>query len=169
MNPALRLDDLASSCRWVAWEEVERANKDGTKTKLPINPHTGGMAKVPTDPSTWGTRAQAEARWRKLDDGRPGGIGIVLGDFDGVCLGGIDLDRCLDPETMDIDEWPAKVLERFDTYAEFSPSGEGIKIFFQCDPECRELLETNTDGKIKVRKSFTCGEHEEMALDFARF
>ena len=170
----LRLDDLVTAPRWVAWREEERNNKDGTilKTKIPYCPVSDNIerqARIPTDPGTWGTREQAEQRWRQLDDGRPGGIGIVLGDFDGVCLGGIDLDRCLDPATMEIDEWPGKVLDRLATYSEFSPSGEGVKLIFQCDPKCWQLLPKGTDGEPQATKSFALGEHREMSLARARF
>ena len=105
-----RLDDLVGESRWVAWRQEKRTNRDGGTfaTKIPFDPHSERPAKIPTDPNTYGTREAALSRWRQLDNGSPGGIGIVLGDIDGVCLMGIDLDGCLDPATQEVAEWPMR-------------------------------------------------------------
>jgi hypothetical protein len=42
---------------------------------------------------------------------------------------GIDLDDCRDPETGELTAFAQQMLRRFDTYAEVSPSGCGVKIF----------------------------------------
>src|SRR5262245_61577264 len=112
------LGDLADLPRWVAWRTEERRKKDGSvyKTKIPRDPHTGREARIPTDPATWGTRAQAERRWSRLNDGRPGGIGFVLGDLgNGFHLMGIDLDQCItkhdDESNLDLDPFANEILE----------------------------------------------------------
>jgi hypothetical protein len=48
---------------WVAWREE---TQNGRATKIPKNPATGRNASVPTDPSTYGTRAEAETRGEKI-------------------------------------------------------------------------------------------------------
>src|SRR5262249_57367589 len=127
--------------RWVAWreEERERADSISVKTKIPYDPNSNGQAKIPTNPATWGTRAKAEQRWSWLDDGRPGGVGIVLGDLgNGFCLMGLDLDRCIDPNNgdgIDIDPFTNTILERFNSCSEVSPSRTGIKVFFLIQAE----------------------------------
>lgn len=123
------LDDLADQRRWVAWHiEVE----NGRRTKIPINPHTGKRAEIPTNPATWGTQEEATRRWKRIAKGEDGGIGIVLGSLkDGTTLLGIDLDGCFDPKSERIEPWAKEVLDRFNTYAEVSPSGKGIKLFFR--------------------------------------
>ena len=59
-----RLADFATVPRWVAWRQEERKNQDGSafKTKIPYDPNTGKAARIPTDPTTYGTREQAERR-----------------------------------------------------------------------------------------------------------
>ena len=71
-------DPLATTARWVAWVNELRGEKS---TKVPHSPH-GGMAKS-DDPSTWGTRAEAEAKAAKIVNGLGGGIGYELGDLGG--------------------------------------------------------------------------------------
>src|SRR5262245_6239065 len=95
------LNDFNHVSRWVAWREEERTRQDGSKfkTKIPYDPNSLRHARIPTDPSTYGSRDQAERRWNRLDDGRPGGVGIVLGELDSeTALMGIDLDTCIDLE-----------------------------------------------------------------------
>jgi len=167
------LADLANEKIWVAWQQEQR---NGKLTKIPKNPATGGNAMVPTNPSTYGTRAAAEKRWQsiqKKNKDAVGGIGIVLGELgDGLYLVGIDLDSCLTNGT--IDEWALIVIARFDTYAEISPSGTGVKLFFLMTADgWKELLDllgvNQTDRKQLTRKAFTAGPHREIAIDTARF
>jgi hypothetical protein len=173
------LDDLATLPRWVAWREEMITAKDGTErpTKIPYDPHRrSSRARIPTDASTWGTRKQAERCWeglRENDDDAIGGVGIVLGVLDdGSLLMGIDLDRCFDDDDQ-LATWAVKVIERFATYSEVSPSGKGIKLLFRVARSDRraveKLLGTNTEGKPKARKTFSAGEHREIAIDRARF
>jgi hypothetical protein len=115
---------LAAEPRWVAWRNEQRKDK---KTKIPYAP-AGGMAKA-DDPSTWGPRMAAEQRQKRISNGLGGGIGIELGDLGGdtyIC--GIDLDSCLDCDKLA--PWAAAILKAAPSYAEISPSGTGIKLFF---------------------------------------
>jgi hypothetical protein len=43
---------------------------------------------------------------------------------------GIDLDTCRDPTTEIFQDWAQEVINRFETYAEVSPNGKGVKLFF---------------------------------------
>jgi primase-polymerase (primpol)-like protein len=145
------LDDLASAPRWVAWREEERTNRNGTTkpTKIPYDPRTGGRARIPTHLQDCGTREQTARRWAQMDDGRPGGIGFVLGDIDGDCVWGIDLDGCITTKAdgkQSVAPWAARVLERFNSYAEVSPGKCGIKTLFLAQPEWAPLLGANADG-----------------------
>jgi putative DNA primase/helicase len=170
----LTLDDLIDLRRWVAWRSEPRERQNGTIdiTKLPYDPNSKGMAEVPTNPATWGSREQAERRWQELDDGRPGGVGIVLGDLGGgLVLLGIDLDGCLGDSG--IADWALKIIERFNSYSEISPSGNGVKIFFVIAASdlgtVRPLFGKNTDGKWKWRRTFNAGKGREVAIDRGRF
>jgi putative DNA primase/helicase len=119
------LDSLADEPRWVAWRSEERG---GRLTKIPYSPG-GGKAKA-DDPSTWGTRAEAEAGAQRLVNGLGGGIGIELGDlgFD-IYLGGLDLDSCIAADGT-LAPWAAAILDAVPSYGERSPSDQGIKLFF---------------------------------------
>jgi hypothetical protein len=171
INPkdiVLPLDDLADAPRWVAWREEVRTRKDGTeyKTKIPYDPNNDRLARIPTDSSTWGTRKEAERRWRKIDDGSRGGVGIVLGQLkDGHALMGIDLDRCFNKKG--ITDCAVEIIKRFASYAEVSPSGQGVKLFFLANPSRRARIKQLLIGK--TRKAFTAGEHREIAIDLERF
>jgi putative DNA primase/helicase len=118
------LNAFADKPRWIAWRNETR---NGRTTKVPHAPQ-GGKARA-DDPSTWGTRATAEARAAKIVNGAGGGIGIQLGDLDdGNFLAGIDLDSCIVDDGT-IAPWAADLLSAVPTYAEKSPSGRGIKLF----------------------------------------
>jgi putative DNA primase/helicase len=119
------LDALASEPRWVAWRIEIRGDK---RAKVPYAPQ-GGRAKA-DDHSTWGSRAEAEARAARIVDGQGGGVGIELGDLGGdTHLAGIDLDSCISEEgTLAL--WAEAILSTAPTYAEVSPSGRGLKAFF---------------------------------------
>jgi hypothetical protein len=120
------LDDLAALPRWIAWRYEIRTGKP---TKVPYAPR-GGTAKA-NDPATWGTRAAAEAQATKIANGVGGGVGIMLGDLcDGTVLGGIDLDACIGDDGAST-PWADAILAAVPSYAERSPSGRGIKLFFR--------------------------------------
>jgi hypothetical protein len=148
-HSAVNLTDLAKLPRWVAWQTEGRGAK-GKPTKVPYNPMTGRKA-MADSPRTWGARAAAEKLAPELP--RPfdiGGVGLELGDHEGVAIGGIDLDTCLDAEAK-LAPWADLVMQRFATYAETSPSGTGVKLFFTYDPAdapaLRKTMGTQTGKK----------------------
>jgi hypothetical protein len=59
--------------------------------------------------------------------GQCDGIGFVLHPEDGFI--GIDIDHCLDLNTSKWEEWAIDIFRKLDSYGEFSPSGQGIRIF----------------------------------------
>ena len=79
---------------WICWGVEER---NGNATKVPYSPH-GGKASV-DDPSTWGTIEQAQTHLGRNE--KLSGIGFVFAENDPFC--GIDLDKCRDTETGEID------------------------------------------------------------------
>lgn len=89
-------------------------------------------------------------------------MGVFLGGDDALRMGGVDLDSCYDPVTKKLEPWAQEVVERFASYAEISPSGKGVKVFFQyagTDLEpLRAVMET------KWSKSWSRGTHVEIAL-----
>jgi predicted P-loop ATPase len=117
---------LGRQRRWVTWR-VELRN--GKPTKVPYSPSGAARAKA-DDPSTWGTRQEAEAAVPRIVNGLGGGIGLELGDLgNGIAVGGIDLDSCRIADEA-LAPWAAEVMQRFGSYTEISPSGTGAKVFF---------------------------------------
>jgi primase-polymerase (primpol)-like protein len=116
------LDALASEPRWVAWRIEIRGDKPA---KVPYAPQ-GGRAKA-DDHSTWGSRAEAEARAARIVDGQGGGVGIELGGLGGdTHLAGIDLDSCLSEEGA-LAPWAEAILSAAPTYATtFGRSSTGL-------------------------------------------
>jgi len=140
--------DLASRPRWVAWKY------EGTQ-KVPVSPHTGFKADA-TNPANWARRENAEARFRK---GGCEGVGIVLGTSGGETLGGVDLDGCRNPETGAIEPWATAIVDLFTTYAEVSPSGTGLKLFFRYNPADLPRFQETFAKPDKMEQSFLNGSH----------
>lgn len=113
--------DLIEKNKWICWREEER---DGDKTKIPINPRTGKYASS-TDDSTW-TDYQTAKNAHKNTQIKTDGLGFVFSQDDLIV--GIDLDKCRDPEDGRLDDWAMKIMEKLDSYTEVSPSGTGIHV-----------------------------------------
>jgi len=167
----LTLDGLAPLPQWVAWREVDR---EGKLAKVPFNPHAPRKGAKANDPKTWGTRAAAlRAISTMPSDGGNRGVGLQLGLFDSgerrLRLGGVDLDSCLDSATGDLEPWAAEVVDRLGTYAEVSPSGSGVKLFFTyADEDAAELAKAMRNpetGKDRHRLAWSRGTHCEIGLD----
>ena len=127
--PGLSHAEVAALPRWVGWRNESRA---GRPTKVPRDARRGGNAKA-DDPATWADRARAEAWAREHVNGAGGGIGLQLGavaEQPGVSLGGVDLDACRDPATGALQPWAMEVVGELRSYAEVSPSGTGVKVYF---------------------------------------
>jgi len=144
----MSLDALAQQPRWVAWRNEPRGRK---VTKVPYAPN-GKKAKS-DDPSTWGTRAEAEARAKRIVNGQGGGTGIQLGDLgEDTFLGGIDLDSCIADDGTPA-PWAAAILNATPTYTERSPSGRGLKLFFYlASDDVRPFLERIGADQWGVRR-----------------
>jgi len=96
--------------------------RDGKPTKVPYI--AGGVGRADTtDLLTWRTFEQAAAA---LETGRYNGVGFVF--CSGDPFAGIDLDKCRDPETGEIEPWAQKIIDHSGGYAESSPSGTGVHI-----------------------------------------
>lgn len=121
--------------RWVHWRLEER---DGKKTKLPVNPHNGKLASS-TDPGTWNTYEYCAER----DDS----IGIVL--TPARTLLGIDIDHCLTNGSIDHlhEKEILSLLNAANSYTEISPSGTGLHILIALSEPLS--LEANRHGNFE--------------------
>jgi putative DNA primase/helicase len=118
-----RLDNIPEELRrrrqFVVYKLEERSGKI---TKVPYI--AGGVGKASsTDSETWRTFEEAV---QALQTGRYDGIGFMFSSGDPYA--GVDLDGCRDPETGELEEWAAKIVQDLDGYTEVSPSGKGVHI-----------------------------------------
>lgn len=112
--------ELRTRRQWVGWRFQDR---NGEPTKVPYDPFTGNRADT-TDPSTWSDFEQAMFYFENSD---ADGVGYVFSPDDEYC--GIDLDKCRDPQTGQIEDWANEIIDSMNSYAEVSPSRTGVKIF----------------------------------------
>ena len=105
---------------WVCFKYAER---NGKKTKIPVDPKTGNLAKS-NDPHTWGSFAQAAA---VADHSGFAGIGFML---DRSPFVGIDIDHCRDA-AGNISPQALELIHSAASYAEISPSGTGVHIIMK--------------------------------------
>jgi putative DNA primase/helicase len=111
--------ELRTADQFVCWLEEDR---DGDVTKVPYSVH-GGRASS-TNPKTW---ASFDAAITYAKERAMSGIGFVFTEDDPFA--GIDLDKCRDAETGEIEPWAWKIVAAFDSYTEVSPSGTGLHIY----------------------------------------
>ena len=114
------LSALTALDQWVCWR---RELRGGKPTKVPYNARTGTKAAV-GDSLTWSSHAAAVAAAGRYD-----GIGFVMTPEDDIA--GVDLDKCRNPETGEIDSWAQNIITRVNSYTEVSPSNTGIRIFLR--------------------------------------
>jgi primase-polymerase (primpol)-like protein len=112
--------ELRKLIQWVLWRKQRRK---GRPTKVPYCAMTGGLAAT-DDPRTWSSYDAVAAAFNARP-GRYAGIGFVFSQSDQFC--GVDLDGCVGSDGV-IAPVARAILDDLKTYAEFSPSGTGIKL-----------------------------------------
>jgi primase-polymerase (primpol)-like protein len=122
--------------QWVCWRyEII----GGQRKKPPYSPRTGRKTDIIRD-KPWGTYSEAIAAYK---NGNYDGIGFVFLPSDPYT--GIDLDHCIKLETGKIAEWARKILNAIPSYAEYSPSGDGLHIISKATLPDRGLKEGNIE------------------------
>jgi putative DNA primase/helicase len=111
--------ELRTLDQFVCWREEVRA---GEPTKVPYSV-AGGKAST-TNPGTWAPLDTALSHAAEHD---MSGVGFVFTDDDPFA--GVDIDKCRDAETGEIEPWAWKIVTAFDSYTEVSPSGTGLHVF----------------------------------------
>ena len=112
-------EELRQRPQWLVWKLEER---DSKPTKVPYI--AGGVGKASsTDSETWRSFEEAIAAFKT---GRYEGLGFVFSTGDPYA--GVDLDDCRNPETGELEEWAAKIVQYLEGYAEVSPSDTGVHI-----------------------------------------
>ncbi len=114
--------ELRDIPRWICWRAVP--STDGTIGKIPKNPHHPTHNGSTTNPKCWGTFS--EALGASMASMGELGIGFVFVDDDTIF--GLDLDHCLDKDTLTPDA--QEILRQVKhTYGEVSTSGTGVHVY----------------------------------------
>ena len=95
--------ELRSLPHWVMWKTETR--EAGKPTKVPYDAKADRRASS-TNPDTWCSFEDACAAYEK---GGFDGVGFVLTKNDPFV--GIDLDKCRDPETGEIQPWAKRIFD----------------------------------------------------------
>ncbi|MFZ2648625.1 MAG: hypothetical protein WA210_00840 [Burkholderiaceae bacterium] len=129
--------ELSQHRQWVLWRLEKKAS--GDFTKIPYSALTHRPASS-TNPGDWASFHQVVDASVKHDGQPYSGAGFVFSEKAANRILGVDLDKCRDIETEQLDDWAQAIVDRFHTYAEVSPSGRGVHIL------CRGTL---TDARVK--------------------
>jgi len=119
-------EELKEDATWVCCDEA----------KVPlISTRSGAVyAASSTDEATWRTYEDAYNAWLENEWSFAGVGRVIRAEKD---LVGVDLDKCLDPESGELTPRAKAMLERLDSYAEISPSGTGVKVWVRAPSTTR--------------------------------
>jgi len=106
--------------QWVMWR-YEFDGKKWTKPPFKVN----GYKADKTNPDHWTDFSEVIAAYEDLNIDFDG-IGFVLTKNDPFVA--VDLDHCINHDES-INDFAKDIIELMDSYTEFSPSGDGIRIF----------------------------------------
>ena len=116
--------ELKDRKQWVCWR-LEPDKDGGKDRKVPYNPVSGSKAQS-NNSKTWtdyATAADALERYGYT------GIGYMFTKDDGYV--GVDVDHCYSPETGEFNDTAKAIIAKRPTYVEFSPSGDGVHLYFK--------------------------------------
>ena len=136
----MTLDELKSQKIWFLWNYAP--GKNGRKTKVPMSASGGVTGTSDNFRNTW---TDYDVAIRAKETLSAAGIGFKVPDN----MYFLDIDgRLLD------DSFVQLLLERHDTYAETSPSGNGIHILGICDNERLPFIRDDGKDRITVAREF---------------
>jgi hypothetical protein len=149
-DPPAALTPLVVRDQWVCWKWQRNSNGRGW-TKPPFCVDFPNEHAANNKVKTWGTYSAAV---KAVTSGQAHGIGFVL---TGTNIGAVDLDKCRDPETGEVDAWAQKILDHAaGAYVEVTVSGTGLRIIgIAC-------------GAAVHRKFNLKGERERAAIELYR-
>ena len=124
------LVELADIRQWVTWKRVPDPKNPEKPKKIPRTPGDGHSAADEANRRTWST--YSEVHRGVMTRRRLAGVGFVFTTEDDYV--GVDLDKCGDRATGQLEPWAQAIVERLESYTEWSPSGTGVHIL------CRGVL-----------------------------
>jgi putative DNA primase/helicase len=145
--------ELRQRGQWVLWRREWRRDKS---TKVPYTP--GDQHASSTDPDTW---SSFDRVLKSLSSGVHDGIGYVFAAEDPYA--GVDLDHCRNCESGVVDAWASAILRRLDSWAHWSPSGEGAHIIVQASLPGTGRKTTHATGAVEMYdrgRYFTINDHQ---------
>ena len=122
---------------WLLWKKQER---NGKTAKVPFSANGGKCGTSEEYKQTWVTYQEAEQAAKKF---KGAGVGFVIPK--NLFFLDIDHQDQNDPVVKDI-------LSRFNTYTEYSVSGDGIHVYGLCD--FSKLPTYTEDGRVKLSKEY---------------
>lgn len=140
--------------QWVACRYEKEPN--GKWSKRPVSAKTGIAKNWPANLSSFEV-AQSFANKNTC------GLGFNFNATDGLI--GIDIDGCRDPESGDIESWGKEVIDQFETYAEVSVSGTGVKIILKASLPVEKTI---TKSKYFLSNVPRHGQRSEIELKFGK-
>lgn len=138
------------------WRYEER---DGRKTKPPLNPNTGLRGDV-TDPIQW-TDYETALGAHQSGRYRSNGISVVVHPDSGLV--GLDLDHCIVDGKFS--EEAQEIVDGVCSYSEISPSGEGVRIFLYGKLPDKGRRRSNFECYDKGRHLTVTGNHIQSTPD----
>jgi putative DNA primase/helicase len=112
--------ELRSLPQWVLWKAEPRG---GRVSKVPYR--LDGRRASSTDPDDW-TGFESACQAYVSGQGRHSGVGFVFTATDNIC--GVDLDHVIGGDGQ-TEPWVSRMVAAFDSYTEYSVSGQGLHIF----------------------------------------
>jgi hypothetical protein len=138
----------AKAPRWITWRE-DKDPKTDKKRKTPYDFNTR------TPLNTYLERAY----WTLDELPRKARPGFVLGMTDAdFAMIGLDLDTCLNAAGK-LTPWAREALDVFNSYAEVSPSGTGVKAYARVDAATFKKLLKKLQGRVRRTWATAPGEH----------
>ena len=131
------MKDLKERRLWLLWKKQER---NGKTAKVPFAANGGKCGTSEEYKQTWVTYQEAEQAAKKF---KGAGVGFVIPQ--NLFFLDIDHQDQNDPVVKDI-------LSRFNTYTEYSVSGDGIHVYGLCD--FSKLPTYTEDGRVKLSKEY---------------
>ena len=153
--------ELRENAACIMW--MGKRRPDGKIDKIPWNAASPFYAVDPTHPDNhfpFDVVLNALHQHRKrleivsARNGCPGvyGLGVALTDADSDV--GIDVDNIIDEATDEIHPFVMEIVERVNSYTEWSPSGKGLRIFVEAG-----LLPRNRKKKLDQDVNFEMSEN----------
>lgn len=135
----MSIDELKEMRTWMLWKKRER---NGKVAKVPFSAKGGTTGTNQIFSHTWVTYLEAEQAALKTQ-----GAGIGFKIPDGVFFLDIDHKDFKDPVVQDM-------ISQFNSYTEYSVSGDGIHVYGLCDFSKLPTYSDLKSGRIKLSEDF---------------